>query len=269
MPRRCSAISRAAAASSCARTAARSRLCCALEERQDLGGMSDERDQAGHLPLDLGDRADQARAAGRLRQTDVKTHVEPAGRPRSRSARPRSRPPAPRAVSRLGLGSLGGQHGDADLQSRALIADVMPGGEHGGRGRLEGRLGVGHERAPTASAHGPQMPALAQGDERLAQGRAGDAQLLAQVPLGGQARAGREQPELDRRTEPLHRLLEGRLGAHRREHGLERGRRVKLVGVASGARRARQDRSQALEAAHALPVGDRGVERAPARRRRR
>src|ERR1700759_516221 len=52
-----------------------------------------------------------------------------------------------------------------------------------------------------AGTHGHQVPALHEADERLAQRRAGDAELLAQVALGRQARARRQQAELDRRAE--------------------------------------------------------------------
>jgi hypothetical protein len=61
------------------------------------------------------------------------------------------------------------------------------------------------------------VAALHERRERLAQRRAGDPQLLAQLALGGKAGAGREQAELDRGAEAFERLLERRLAPDRSE----------------------------------------------------
>jgi hypothetical protein len=62
-----------------------------------------------------------------------------------------------------------------------------------------------------------QMPALDERGQRLAQRRARDAELLAQLALRRQARARRQQAELDRGAESLERLLECGLAPDRRE----------------------------------------------------
>jgi hypothetical protein len=67
-----------------------------------------------------------------------------------------------------------------------------------------------------------QVPALDERGQRLAQRRAGDAELLAQLALRRQSRARRQQAELDRGPEPLERLLERGLAADRREDRVER-----------------------------------------------
>ena len=91
------------------------------------------------------------------------------------------------------VGALGGQHRDAQLDGEALVADLAPFREHPARGRVGGRLGVGDERAAAAAAGGEHVAALGQRGQRLAQRRAGDAQPRAQLPLGGQLRAGGQQ----------------------------------------------------------------------------
>jgi hypothetical protein len=58
-----------------------------------------------------------------------------------------------------------------------------------------------------------QVPALDERGQRLAQRRAGDAELLAQLALRRQARARGQQAELDRGAQPLERLLERGLAA--------------------------------------------------------
>ena len=137
---------------------------------QHLGRVGDERDQAGHLALDLGDRADQTRAAGGLRQPDVQAHIDLAIGPEVVPEGIDRRGELVESIDRLGLGPFGSEHGNADLQRGALVADVMPGGQNGRRRWLGRGLGVGHEGSAAPSADGPQVAALAQCDESLAQG---------------------------------------------------------------------------------------------------
>jgi hypothetical protein len=67
-----------------------------------------------------------------------------------------------------------------------------------------------------------QVPALDERRQRLAQRRAGDAELLAQLTLRRQARARRKQAELDCGSQPLERLLERRLAADGSKDRVER-----------------------------------------------
>ena len=79
----------------------------------------------------------------------------PAGRRRSRRAG--ASIAATSASSRsiaLGLGPLGGQHGDAELDRQPHVAAVAPVGEHLGARRLGDRRRVGDERPAAAAAHG-------------------------------------------------------------------------------------------------------------------
>jgi hypothetical protein len=94
--------------------------------------------------------------------------------------------------------------------------------EHVRRRRLGDGLRVGHERAAAAAAQRVQVAALDERGQRLAQRRARDAELLAQLALRGQPRARCQQAELDRGPEPLERLLERRLAADGREDRVER-----------------------------------------------
>src|SRR6185437_9568904 len=102
------------------------------------------------------------------------------------------------------------------------VAAVAPVGEDGRARRVGGRLWLGDERPAAAAADGMQMPALDERGQRLAQRRAGDAELLAQLALRRQARARRQQAELDRGAKPLERLLERRLAPDGREDRVER-----------------------------------------------
>ena len=77
---------------------------------------------------------------------------------------------------------------------------------------------VGDERAAAAAAQRVQVAALHQRGQRLAQRRARDPELAAQLPLGRQALAGLQQAELDRGPEPLERLLERGLRVDRGEN---------------------------------------------------
>jgi hypothetical protein len=77
-----------------------------------------------------------------------------------------------------------------------------------GRRWLGRRLRISNERAAAATARRVQKAAWASASERLAKRRARDPEPRAQLALGRQARARREQPELDRRAEPLDGLLE-------------------------------------------------------------
>ena len=100
----------------------------------------------------------------------------------------------------------------AQPERRPEVVRQRVAGRAGGQGRL------GHHEGPAAAAaDGLQVPALDERRDRLAQGRAGDAELLGQLALGRQPRARAEDAEPDRRAQPLDGLLERR----RRLHGLE------------------------------------------------
>jgi hypothetical protein len=118
--------------------------------------------------------------------------------------------------------ALGGQHRRSGLQGDAVVQHLARVLEHGGRDLLTERRALGHEGAAGAAAQGDEMPALHQRGERLAQGRARDAQPLGQVALGREAAGGLEQPEANGRSEPLHRLLEGGGRLHGLEDSLQR-----------------------------------------------
>jgi hypothetical protein len=66
------------------------------------------------------------------------------------------------------------------------------------------------------------VAALHQRGQRLAQRRARDPELAAQLALGRQPLAGLQQAELDRGAEPLERLLERGLAPDRSEDRVER-----------------------------------------------
>ncbi len=179
----------------------------------------------------------------------------PGGRRRSPRASPSSVAASSSSASRSArLGALGREHRHPHLDRHALIARLAPCASICGDGGSAGGSGSDDERPAAAPARRVQVPALAQRDERLAQRRARDPELRAQLALGRQARAGRQQPELDRRAQPLDRLLERGLRADRREHRVERS-------VATPESAAHRRGSQPLESPHALPVGDRRLER--------
>ena len=134
-------------------------------------------------------------------------------------------------LERIGRGAPAGEHRDTELGREATVADLAPALELFVRGRGTRGHALGDERAAAAAADGVQVPALDQGGERLTQGGAGDPELGAQVALGRQARARLEEAEPDGRAEPLERLLERRLRAHRREDRIRGERRPRLHGA--------------------------------------
>jgi hypothetical protein len=83
----------------------------------------------------------------------------------------------------LGVGALGGEHRDPDLDRHPLVAHRAPVGEQLGRRRRRRRLRVGDERAPAATPRRVEMAALGERDERLAQRRARDPEPRAQFAL--------------------------------------------------------------------------------------
>jgi hypothetical protein len=121
----------------------------------------------------------------------------------------------------LRLGARRGQRRDPQLDAQPDVDGVVPARQQLARRRLGRRRALGDERAAAAAADRVQVAALGQRGERLAQRRARDLQPRAQLPLGGQPRAGSEQADLDRGAEPLEGLLESGLGPDRREDGVE------------------------------------------------
>ena len=93
------------------------------------------------------------------------------------------------------------------------------------RRRRRRRQFIDDERAAAASADRVQVAALPERDQRLAQRRARDPELRAQLALGRQARARRQQPEPDRGPDPVDRLLERGLRADRSKDRVQRRRR--------------------------------------------
>ena len=250
-------------ASSCGRAIAaathESAGAASLEELQHLGRVGDQRDQPGHRPLRLGHRGRPAAGCPSPRRARRGSARRPGGRRVVARACPPSRSTSSSsASSTAGVGALGREHGDA--RPRPPSAGRTP--RASGRaappaGRLGRRLRVGDERAAAAAAGRLQVAALAERDAAPGAASSARSRACAQLALGRQPRAGRQQPELDRRAEPLDRLLERGLRADRREHGIERRGRVEL----RRSSRSSRDRSQPLEAPDALPVGDRRVER--------
>ena len=157
-------------------------------------------------------RAGGRRPGGRRRSRRVESSsaarelVERVERRRARRARPRAprRRPRPRAAGRS--------------VSRHCASICGDGGSVGGSGSA---TNVPPPRPRIAYT----CPLWLERGQRLAQRRAGDPQPRAQLALGRQARAGRQQPELDRRAEAIDGLLERGLRAHRREHGVRRRER--------------------------------------------
>ncbi len=145
MPCRCSVIAPAARAASRSRTAATSRRCCSLEEREHLGRVGDVGDQVGHRALRLGHRARPAAALpvalGQRRRGSAR---RPGGRPaKSSSVVHRARRRARRARSSA-AGSARSAASTATPTStrQALVAGLAPaararsseGGSAGGSG---------------------------------------------------------------------------------------------------------------------------------------
>ena len=169
--------------------------------------------------LRLGHRRTSARAAGRLGERRCGSARRPGGRRGSRSSSPSiaSTSSSSGVERRPGCARVAREHRDAELDRQPRVADVAPAGEQLGRRRGRGRRLVGDERPAAAAAHRVQVAALHQRGQRLAQRRARDAELRAQLALGRQALAGLQQAELDRGPEPLERLLERGLRADRGE----------------------------------------------------
>ena len=229
VPCRCSAIiAHRRSPGRGARGSRRSRACCALDHASTSRRVGDVVDQVGHRALRLGRRRHERGRAGRLGEPDVEAHVGAGGRPGSRRAgRPSRRPARSSGSIASRVGALGGEHRDAELDRQPRVAARRASRRAPRRGALVHRRRVGHERAAAAAAHRAQVPALHQRGQRLAQRRAGDPELLAQLALGGQPRARREQAELDRGAEALERLLE-----RRRATGPARRRRVATITAA-------------------------------------
>jgi hypothetical protein len=187
---------------------------------QDLRRMRDQRDQITHRALGLGHRRHQRGRARGLREPDVEQDVgAPVGR-EVVQARGHHGNELVQPFDQFRLGALGGQDGDAELDREPRVARIAPALQRVRPGRRARRQRLAHERPSAAPTHRVQVPALDQRGQRLAQRRACDAELLAQLALGRQPRAGRQQAQLDRRPEPLQRLLEGRRRLNRGEDGV-------------------------------------------------
>ena len=155
---------------------------------------------------------------------DVEAHVGLAVGRRSRRAGRRAARRARRArrASRARPASPASAATPSSTARRASQASRQPASSS--RGRRGRPAAAGRRRTCRRRARAPRSrwPLCDQRGQRLAQRRARDAQLRAELALGGQARSGLEQPELDRRSEPVDGLLERRLRAHRREDAVQR-----------------------------------------------
>ena len=226
VPCMCSVISRAAASGSCAPHGGHQPPVLLVGGAEDLGRMGDVRDQQDHLSLGFGHRRNQPRAAGSLGEPDVETRVGLAVAGEVLEHRFDRVDDLGERLDRRRRRALGGEHRDPDLDRHPLIARVAPSAQHLERRRLRRRERLGDERPAAAPPHRAQIAALPERDERLAQGRPRNPELLAQLALRRQSRPGRQQPETDRRPQPLDRLLERGHRPDWREHRVERRRRL-------------------------------------------
>jgi hypothetical protein len=169
-------------------------------------------DQVAHLALHLGHRGHEPRRVAGLREPDVEAHVrapvdlEGRGRRGAHVLGERVE-----QVEVLVARPLAGQHGGAGLHHHPVVehrARLFP--ERQCRALLTKRRLLDHEGPARAPALRHEVPALHERGERLPECRARDAQHVGQLALGGQAGAWRKQAQPDRRSEPLHRLLERR-----------------------------------------------------------
>ena len=139
-----------------------------------------------------------------------------------------------------GVGALGGQRRDAELDGQAHVAGVAPAGR---AARATGGSGGGGARRRTCRRRGRatacRWPLWASAVSAWRSVEREISEPRAQLALGRQPRARRQQAELDRRAEALERLLERRLGAHRREDGLEGGDRLQVELITAARSRGR------------------------------
>ena len=168
----------------------------------------DVRDQVAHLALGLGHRGDHERGSRSPRRARRASARRPAGRRRSPPARRPSRRRARRAARAPRAPPLGGEHRDGELDREALVAGVAPAARAARRSARRRAAACRPRTCRRCGRARREVAALHERGERLAQRRARDAELAAQLALGREPRAGLEQAELDRRPEPLERLLE-------------------------------------------------------------
>ena len=181
VPRRWSAMIRMASAGSrFCRQSTQPRV-LRVGPRQHLGRVGDVGDQVGHRALGLGHRRHQRGGAGRLGQADVEAHVGAPVGGEVVELRGHRVDQVARAARSRRRRALGGQQRDAELDREAARRSGRASRRAPPGWRSERRLG--HERPAAAAAHGVQVPALDQRGQRLAQRRARDAELLAQVAL--------------------------------------------------------------------------------------
>ena len=166
-----------------------------VRAREHLLRVGDPGDQLAHVPLHLGHGRHEPGRMGGLRYPDVEAHVRAAVLLEAVGGR-HALDELVEHVQVAGLRALGGQDRGARLDRHPLVehrAGVVAEGflvlSHGER------RGVRHEGAAGAPAQGDQVAALHERGQRLAQGRAGDAELASQVALGRQlATCGRAAP---------------------------------------------------------------------------
>ena len=217
VPSTCSPMMRAARGAVVGAQRAHEALVLRVGGPQHRGGVRDHLDQRGHLALRRGLGRDQPRASGDLGERHVEAHVALAERGVVvELAVHLARERVERGSARV-VGAFGREHGHADLDGHPAVAHLMPLAQELLGGLLGRGLGVGDERPSAPAARRLQVAGLAEGEQRLAQGRARDAQAAAELTLGRQAGAGGQQAELDRRAEAFNRLLERGLRADRRE----------------------------------------------------
>ena len=196
---------------------------------------------------------DQPRAAGALGERDVEAHVALAvGRDSPSSCRSISSARTASASHAAASARCGGEHGDADLERHAAVADLVPLARaiprRAARPAAAGRRRRCPPRRPRVACRCPVWPSAESACRRVERAMPS---LRQSSRSAGSRVPGGEQAQLDRRAETLDRLFEGRLRADRRKD------RVLAHDGAPAAR----GRSQSLESALALPVGDRRSER--------
>ena len=222
VPSVCSRISRTARGPSPLRSALQQPRVLLVGAGEDLRRMGDQRDQVAHLRLHVGHRAQQPRRLRRLDDADMEADVGAAVLLEVLELVVHLRDQLVEAVELLRAPPLRRQQHRPGLD-RDPVVEHRP-------GALVERLVVGFgQRRPLGDegAAGPpalrdQVAALDQRGQRLPQGRAGDPQLLRQLPLRRQLRPRGQQSGADRATQALNRLLERARRLHRHEHRLKR-----------------------------------------------
>ena len=255
------------------RTAASSRRCWALEDVSTSGGWAMYAIRSVIAPCTSVIDVHQPRPSRSPRPGRRASGCRPGGRRRSppaaARARRRRRPARP---DRRSAGSLGGQHGHAELDGQALVAGLAPLGQHlpvdgGSAGGCGSDTKVPPPRPRVAKTCPLCVSAMSawRSVERAMPRRAHSSRSA------GSREPGTSSPSLmavPRRSTVSSKAVCERTGANTASGGAsvrERRRGAQRHPPSVPAAQL----SQSLEPPDALPVGDRASRRRPARRRRR